>query len=88
MAVALNYRTMKKKEPKMLTVKQVAEQIGAGASSVRLWAKEGKFPGAELIEPPAGLPYWLIPDSALIGFKKRERGRPVQKKKAGKTKGN
>jgi hypothetical protein len=67
---------MKKKESKMLTVKQVAERVGAGESSVRLWALKGKFPGAELIQPPAGLPYWLIPEIALSGFEKRERGRP------------
>jgi len=70
----------------MLTVKQVAERIGAGASSVRLWAKDGRFPGAELIEPPAGLPYWMIPDSALEGFSKQKPGpKPVAKKK-GKAK--
>jgi len=73
----------------MLTVKQVAELIGAGASSVRLWAKEGKFAGAELIEPPAGLPYWMIPDTALEGFALRGRGRPPKPKaesKKGKSK--
>ena len=58
----------------MLTVKQVAERIGAGASSVRLWAKSGRFPGAHLIEPPAGLPYWMIPDTALDGFSKDKPG--------------
>ena len=73
----------------MLTVKQVAELIGAGASSVRLWAKEGKFAGAQLIEPPAGLPYWMIPDTALDGFILRRRGRPPKPKndvKKGKAK--
>ena len=64
----------------MLTVKQVAELIGAGASSVRLWAKEGKFAGAQLIQPPAGLPYWMIPDTALEGFELRGRGRPPKPK--------
>ena len=68
---------MKRKEPTMLTVKQVAKQLGAGESSVRLWAKAGRFPGAKLIRPPAGLPYWLIPEKALKGFEVRRRGRPV-----------
>ena len=71
----------------MLTVKQVAELIGAGASSVRLWAKEGKFAGAQLIEPPAGLPYWMIPDTALDGFTLRGRGRPPKPKAESKKGG-
>lgn len=70
----------------MLTVKQVAECTGAGESSVRLWAKAGKFPGAVLIEPPAGLPYWMIPDTALEGFELRGRGRPVKPKEESEKK--
>lgn len=77
---------MKKREPVMLTVKQVAERIGAGASSVRLWAKDGKFTGAQLIEPPAGLPYWMIPETALADFEKRDRGRPPKLKAEKKVK--
>jgi hypothetical protein len=65
----------KKDEATMLSVKQVAEQIGAGVSSVRLWAQQGRFPGAELKTSPAG-DYWLIPETALGGFEKRGRGRP------------
>jgi len=60
----------------MLTVKQVAVRVGAGESSVRLWAKAGRFQGAKLVRPPAGLPYWLIPEKALTGFEVRRRGRP------------
>jgi hypothetical protein len=76
---------MKKRKPEMLTVKQVAERIGAGESSVRLWAKDGRFPGAELIKPPAGLPYWMIPDGDLDKFEKQRPG-PKPTAKKGKTK--
>jgi hypothetical protein len=71
---------MKKKEPKMLTVSEVAQQTGAAERSVRLWAKDGKFPGATLVEPPAGVSYWLIPETALEGFALRGRGRPPKPK--------
>jgi hypothetical protein len=80
---------MKQKEPKMLTVSEVAQQTGSAERSVRLWAKDGKFPGATLVEPPAGVSYWLIPETALEGFEKRERGRPPKPKaesKKGKAK--
>ncbi|HKV39340.1 MAG TPA: hypothetical protein VJX67_09010 [Blastocatellia bacterium] len=60
----------------MMTVAQVAERVGAAERSVRLWASQGKFRGAELVEPPAGVSYWLIPETALKGFEKRGRGRP------------
>lgn len=68
----------------MLSVREVAELLGAGQSSVRLWAKEGKFPGAKLEESPAGS-YWLIPETALEGFSKQKPGpKPGSKKKKGK----
>ncbi|HYM00072.1 MAG TPA: hypothetical protein VEZ90_14055 [Blastocatellia bacterium] len=72
---------MKKAKKRMLTVAQAAKQLGAAERSIRLWAKQGKLAGAQLIEPPAGVPYWLIPDSALKGFEKRGRGRPPKSKK-------
>ena len=62
----------------MLTVSDVAARLGAAERSVRLWAKQGKLEGAELIDPPAGVPYWLIPEAALKGFEKRGRGRPAR----------
>jgi len=62
----------------MLTVSDVAAQLGAAERSVRLWAKQGKFDGAVLIDPPAGVQYWLIPEAALKGFEKRGRGRPAR----------
>jgi len=65
----------------MLTTRQAADRLGAGESSVRLWASQGKFPGAHIVEPPAGVPYWLIPERALEGFRMGKAGRP--RKKAG-----
>jgi excisionase family DNA binding protein len=71
---------MKKRTPNMLTVREVAERLEVGQSSVRLWAKDGRFPGAQLEESPAGS-YWLIPDTALDGFSKQKPGpKPIAKK--------
>jgi hypothetical protein len=66
----------KREATKMLSVREVAALIGAGESSVRIWAKAGRFPGAQLIVPPVGVSYWQIPETALEGFTKREAGRP------------
>ena len=66
---------MAKRAEKLMTVREVAEQIDAGESSVRLWAKEGRFPGAKLEETRVGS-YWLIPEAALVGFTNPGRGRP------------
>lgn len=68
-------RAMAKRESRMLTVREAAEKIGAGESSVRLWASQGKFPGARQEETPFGS-YWLIPESSLAGFSNPGRGRP------------
>lgn len=68
----------------MLTVKEAAELVGAGETSIRLWARQGKFPGARQEETPFGS-YWIIPESALDGFEKRNVGRPP---KPVTTKGN
>lgn len=66
----------KKTEVKMLTAREFAEQSGAGESSVRLWAKEGKLLGARLEETAVGS-FWLIPATVLEGFQKPKRGRPA-----------
>lgn len=63
----------------MLNVKQVAEVIKAGTSSVRKWAARGLFPGARHEETPLGS-YWLIPETALDGFVKPTQGRKPAKK--------
>lgn len=64
-----------KKNVKKLTTREVAELTGAGESSVRMWCKKGRFPNAESLDTPRG-PVWLIPETDLQGFEKRERGRP------------
>jgi hypothetical protein len=67
---------MKKKEqPKMLTVREAAQQIGAAQVSVRIWASQGRFPGAHKESTPFG-DFWMIPESALDGF---QMGRPGPK---------
>lgn len=64
-----------KKEGKLLTVTQAAEQLGAGISSVRLWCTQGMFPNAERVGS-----FWLIPETDLDGFIKRDVGRPPKPK--------
>jgi len=78
---------MKKKEPKMLTIREAAAQIGAAEISVRIWAKEGRFPGARKESSPIG-DYWVIPETDLEGFVNPGRGRPPKaKEEKGKRKG-
>lgn len=67
----------------MLTVRQVSERTGAADSSVRVWAGRGRFPGARVERPPAGVPYWLIPEASLEGFEMGSPGpKPSAKAKA------
>jgi transposase len=77
---------MGKKEKKMLNVKEVASRLNVAAVSVRLWARRGRFPGAELKESELGVPYWLIPEDALAGFEKRKPGPVTGAKKKNKPK--
>ena len=71
----------------MLTTKEVAEILGAAESSVRMWARKGRFPGAEEKESPRG-PYWLIPDTALEKFELRKAGRPPKAEGTSKRRRN
>jgi len=75
---------MMRKDTAMLTVKEAASQIGAAESSVRLWVRQGKFPGAKLEKTPVGT-YWLIPNSALDSFEMGSPGRPPKPKKERKS---
>ncbi|MGH9760409.1 MAG: helix-turn-helix domain-containing protein [Blastocatellia bacterium] len=59
----------------MLTTGEVAKRLGAGISSVKLWANHGKFPGAVREQTPVGS-YWMIPETALEGFEMGRPGRP------------
>jgi hypothetical protein len=63
-------------EPKMLTIKETAERLGAKPGSVRVWVGQGRFTGARKESTPLGIDYWLIPESALDGFEMGRAGRP------------
>jgi len=73
---------MKKKQgaEKMLSVLEVAEKLNKTPSSIRIWAAQGRFPGAQRIEPEHGVPYWLIPQSDVDSFEVRGVGRPAKAK--------
>ena len=63
----------------MLTSQQVANELDAAYSTVMLWIKQGRFPGAELVEESRG-PVWYIPASALEKFERPKPGRPRKPK--------
>ena len=63
-----------------LTTSEAAARLGESDRLVRLWCKQGRFPGAKLVEHPRG-DYWTIPASDLKGFVKPKPG-PVPKAKA------
>jgi excisionase family DNA binding protein len=71
---------MGKREKKMLTVKEAAARLGAAEISIRVWAKDGRFPGARKESTPMG-EYWLIPEAALEGFEMGSPGRPPKSAK-------
>lgn len=57
---------------KTYTPTEVADRMGCSVQAVRLWLKQGRFPGAI---PPAR--EWRIPEEALEQFIKPEPvGRP------------
>ncbi len=58
----------------MLSVRQAADKPGVPPVSVRLWARSGRFPGAELKKTELGVPYWVIPEASLAGFTKAKPG--------------
>jgi hypothetical protein len=60
----------------MFSLLQVAERLNKAPTSIRIWLGQGRFPGAERIEPEIGVPYWLIPESAIKQFEERPVGRP------------
>jgi hypothetical protein len=65
------------RETQDLTVKDAAEQLGAGVSTVTLWCREKRFPNAYEVETPRGK-VWYIPARDLQGVEIR-RGRPRTK---------
>jgi hypothetical protein len=73
---------MKQREIALLSVREVAQRLNTPISTVRLWAMQGRFRGAELKQSPAGS-YWTIPETALDGFEMPKRGRPAKSKATG-----
>ena len=63
-----------KSKPVLLTVREVAKMLGALESSVRIWARRGRFPGAYVVKPPVGVPYWQIPADSVTEFRKEKPG--------------
>lgn len=59
----------------MLTVKEFAIATGAGVSTVNVWCRQGKLPGAYQQLTPFGA-YWVIPASLVVTTKPRSVGRP------------
>lgn len=66
---------MKRADAKMLTVREVADKLDANPGTIRMWCINKTFPNAIHTDTFRG-PVWLIPETDLIGFEKRGRGRP------------
>ena len=58
-----------------LTVREVAEQLGAAIPTVTLWCRSGRLPNARQVNTPRG-PVWYIPESDIESIEVRGRGRP------------
>lgn len=58
-----------------LTTKQLAIRFDVHITTIRLWIKNGLFPGAREEQTPRG-PVWLIPETDLEGFTPPPMGRP------------
>ena len=75
----------------MLSIREVSKRTGASQSSIRVWLsdpeqRDKRFPGAELVRPPVGVSYWLIPEDALKDFELGKPGRPPKPKTSKKGK--
>ncbi len=64
-----------------LTTTEAAERLKAADVTVRLWCRQGRFPGARLVEHPRG-DYWVIPESEVKKFEPPQIGRPPGKPSA------
>jgi hypothetical protein len=56
-----------------LTTAQVVELLDVGRSTVNLWRRQGRFPGARVEHSLVGQ-YCLIPESDLKNFARPKRG--------------
>lgn len=61
---------------KYLTVKEFAGKMEIDRLTLLRWLKQGPVPDAQLMDTPAGISYWQIPEHAL----KMERPRAGRKK--------
>ncbi len=68
-------KSVDKPGPVMLTVQDIADRTGVSASGIRKKLKDGEVPGAVLVQM-LKWPQWFIPESALVVFEHRPRGRP------------
>jgi transcriptional regulator with XRE-family HTH domain len=59
---------------KKLTVKDVADRLGASRSTITLWCRLGRFPNARKMITPFG-DHWEIPEKDLSGVEIK-MGRP------------
>lgn len=64
-----------------LTAPEAAEQLGVGDSTMTLWCRQGRLPGAYQQETPRGN-VWRIPESALDDFERPKRGKPAKSERA------
>jgi excisionase family DNA binding protein len=62
-----------------LTLKQIAERLGASVPTVKRWRQQGHFPNARLEQTPIG-PVWLVPLADVKAFKRPVMGRPGPEK--------
>ena len=77
---------MAKSDVRKLTVREAAERLGSGVSTLTLWCREGRFPNAEQIDTPRGA-VWYIPETDLEGVKIPGRGRPPKRAQDEKANG-
>jgi hypothetical protein len=68
----------------VLTTKEAAARLDESDRLVRLWCKQGRFPGAKMVTHPRG-DYWTIPASDLKDFVKPRPG-PTPKAKTAPAK--
>jgi excisionase family DNA binding protein len=64
-----------------LTTDDVADRLGIGRSTVTLWCRQGRFPGARSVDTPRGA-IWYVPEAALKNFTPPQPGRPPKPKVA------
>src|SRR4051794_13292708 len=68
---------MSRKQPRIMTAKQFAEQMAINYRTALNWLEAGLVPGAERRSSPIG-EYWEIPEAALT----MDRPKPGPKPKA------